>query len=302
MLPLVEPWASCPGCGSAAEAGGRTAIHALHLIPNSKPLVASPYLALLGCETCGLVFSSPRPDPAAAARYYDAAADKDKGWKRDEPVDNSAKMNKKHAAAAAALAPFLQPPRQGRRRALDYGCGAGAMLDVLQDAGWETVGVEPSRIRAYSSRRHEIVDDIPLDAAFDLVIVHHVLEHVVDVGLLLQQLHAAAGPAGQLLIGVPSLTAVAVTGDLKYACSALHINSFTSESLGNVLRVNGWRPASADEHSVRNRLLVHAERSDVPLPPNAGGLDAAARALRDYGRRLDARGEFTLCPLDSAVW
>jgi SAM-dependent methyltransferase len=299
MLPFVEPWASCPGCGRAAGAGvfGPTGIHALHLIPNSKPLVASPYLALLGCEACGLVFSSPRPDAQAAARYYDAATEKDKGWKREDPVDNSVKMNKKHAAAAAALAPFLRTPTPGRTRALDYGCGAGAMLDVLQDAGWETVGVEPSRIRTYSSRRHEIVDDIPGGGAFDLVIVHHVLEHVVDVRSLLQQLHAVAAPDARMLVGVPSLASVAVTGDLKYACSALHINSFTGDSLANVLRVNGWKPATIDERSVRNRLVVYAERADVPSASTPGALDTAVRALRDYGRRLDARGEFTLCPL-----
>jgi hypothetical protein len=172
------------------------------------------------------------------------------------------------------------------------------MLDVLQDAGWETVGLEPGRIRTYASRRHQIVEAIPEAAYFDLVIVHHVLEHVVDVRSLLGQLHASAAPDAHLLIGVPSLAAVAVTGDFRYACSALHINAFTIESLGNVLRMNGWRPFTAAAQSHRGRLVVYGTRADAPLPPVPAALDVAIEALRTYGRRLDARGEFVVCPLD----
>jgi hypothetical protein len=177
------------------------------------------------------------------------------------------------------------------------------MLDVLQDAGWETVGLEPGRIRTYASRRHQIVDTIPRGKAFDLIIVHHVLEHVVDVQLLLLQLHAASAPDASLVIGVPSLTAVAVTGDFKYACSALHINAFTSESLGNVLRMNGWLPFTAPVQPQRGRLIVYGTRAEASLPPEPAALDVAIEALKTYGQRLDARGEFVVCPLEwSEVW
>jgi SAM-dependent methyltransferase len=266
----------------------------LHLIPNSKPLVSSPYLALLGCEACGLVYASPRPDAAAAMQYYDA--ENDKGWKREEPDEHSPKMKKKRAAAAVTLAPVLSRSLQPGR-ALDYGCGAGAMLDVLQDGGWETVGLEPSRIKAYASRRHAIVDEVPNDSPFDLVILHHVLEHVVDVHGLLRRLHASARIGAHLIVGVPSLSGAAVTGDFKYACSALHINAFTPESLTNVLRIAGWLPF-AEDGSVRNRLLLYATRQTTVVEPIGGALDAAVDALLTYGRRLDARGEFTLCPLE----
>jgi SAM-dependent methyltransferase len=227
-------------------------------------------------------------------QYYDA--ENEKGWKREEPDDQSPKMKKKRATAAAALAPMLEA-RSGPGRALDYGCGAGAMLDVLQDAGWETVGLEPSRIRTFAASRHKLIDTVPADAQFDLIMVHHVLEHVVDVRGLLRQLHASARDGAQLVVGVPALSGAAMTGELKYACSPIHINAFTSASLRNVLRLAGWAPV-AHHHPARNRLLMYASREAEPLHPLPRALDPAVEALLSYGRRLDSRGEFTLCPLD----
>ena len=61
------------------------------------------------------------------------------------------------------------------------------------------------------------------------------------------------------------VAAVAVTGDLKYACSALHINAFTRESLANVLRVTGWQPLRLLKLLPLLTLLLRPK--PVPLKP-----------------------------------
>ena len=297
MLPLVEDWPPCPGCGAGADSG-RVRAQPLHVIPNSKHLVASPFLGLIGCTVCGLVYSTPRPDPAALAAYYDG--DMDGGWSREEPVADSEKMRRKHAAASAALAPVLDAfPSPGC--AFDYGCGAGAMLDVLQRRGWRTVGLEPGRIAAYAGQRHELITAIPDVPSYHVVIVHHVLEHVLDPAALLRQLHAAALAGAHIVVGVPSLEGVALTGGLKYVCSARHINAFTRDALANVLRVSGWQPTGDDRCPDPRRMVMHGTRADAAIAPRPGALAAAIAVLREYGRRLDTRGEFNVCPLEPAA-
>jgi SAM-dependent methyltransferase len=286
MLPLVEEWSRCPGCDGAA-------LRALHVMRNGKPLVRSPFLAVLGCERCGLAFTSPRPAASALAAFY--AKDTEEGWIRNELTEDSLKLARKRKTAAAKLAPVMNDGRG--RRALDIGCGAGAMLDVLQQRGWETVGIEPGTLGEFAGRRHRMIETLPAEPTFDLVVLHHVLEHVLEPGGLLRDVHAACRPAAQLVVGVPSFDAVAVTGDFSYACSGVHINSFTAVAVANVLRVNGWMPTARGEGMERTRVVQYAERVDKPLDPAPEALAPAVRALREYGQRLNARGEFALCPL-----
>ena len=277
----------CPGCASLA-------LQALHIIPYAKRhvLVTSPWLALLGCQTCGLAFSAPRPTPEALEAFYDDQHDD--GWNRRPP--STAAMIRKHAAAVAKLMQLGVLSRAPGQRALDFGCGAGAMLDVLQDTGWETVGIEPSRLAAFAARRHRIIDALPQVPTFDLVVVHHVLEHVLNPGHVMRQLATTCRPGAQLLVGVPSLEGVAVTGDLKYAWSPVHINAFTRAALANLLRQTGWSPFSPVGIPDRTRIVMYGTRAASTLAPTPEALGPATCALRQFGRRLDRDGRFLVCP------
>jgi len=133
---------------------------ALHVTRNRKsPLISGPYYAVLECERCGLTYVSPRPTPEALDRYY---ADEDRdGWTvRHDEISAAAKRQKKGQLAARALAPILGARGQGR--ALDIGCGAGNILNVLKDAGWDTAGVEPhTALAAIAVQRHRLIAEVP---------------------------------------------------------------------------------------------------------------------------------------------
>ena len=282
----TETWPPCPGCAAPA-------LQALHIIPYVKchVLAAAPFLALLGCRTCGLVFTAPRPTPKALGVFYDGQHDD--GWIRSAP---SAEMTHRHAEAVTKLTPLGVLSRARGQRGLDFGCGAGAMLDVLQDAGWETVGIEPGRLASYASHRHRIIDALPQVPTFDLVVVHHVLEHVLNPGDLMRQLAATCRPGSRLLVGVPSFEGVAVTGDLEYACSSVHINAFTRAALANLLRQTGWSPVSPPSIPDRTRIVMYGTRATSTLAPTPEALEPATCALRQFGRRLDRDGRFLVCP------
>jgi SAM-dependent methyltransferase len=285
MLPLVEPWPECPACGT------ETPRRAMHVQRNRKsPLVSGPYYALIGCERCGLAYVSPRPTRDALTRYYvDEERD---GWTvRHNEAHAAAKQQKKSQLAARALGPILGA--RGRGRALDIGCGAGDILDVLKKAGWDSVGIEPhAALAAIAAQHHRLVAEVPGEPTFDLIVIHHVLEHVLSPRDLLREARTAALPDAHLLLGVPAFEDAAITGNLARACGPVHINGFTQAALRNIASMAGWSivsPAGSPVISGRHILYAVADVSHTPEPHC---LDEAVEVLRQYGRRLDRAGEF----------
>jgi SAM-dependent methyltransferase len=285
MLPLVESWAGCPAC--AVETPRR----ALHVVRNRKAaLVAGPYYAVIGCDRCGLVYMSPRPTPEAFDRFY--VDDERDGWTvRHDEAGAAAKGEKKAQLAVRALAPILAVAQRGR--ALDIGCGAGDMLNVLKHAGWETVGIEPhAALAAIAARDHRLVAEIPSDSSFGVIIIHHVLEHVLSPRDLLRAARAAAVDGAHLLVGVPAFEDAAVSGKIARACGPIHINGFTWAALRNTVSMAGWRVVSPPAAPVMSGRHILYAVADTPHPPEPGALGAAIDVLRQYGRRLDRAGEF----------
>jgi SAM-dependent methyltransferase len=233
---------------------------------------------------------SPRPTPDALDRYY---VDEDRdGWTvRHNETQAVAKRDKKMQLAVRALAPILGARAGGR--ALDIGCGSGDILDVLKQAGWETVGIEPhAALRTIAAQHHRLIDEIPREPAFDLVIAHHVLEHVLSPGDLLRRGRTASRAGAHLLIGVPAFEDAPVSGNVARACGPVHINGFTWAALRNAVSIAGWSPISPSEAPIMSgRHLLYAV-ADTPRAPESGGLNAAVDVLRQYGRRLDRAGEF----------
>ncbi len=329
MLPLLES-ARCEVCGGAH-------VIPFHVIRNRhNTLVQKPYLALLGCKRCGVVSTWPRPTEEDMKRFYDA--DVAAGWRdvgsRKTPRSVEAlerkfepKRVKVRLMVDQLLGWFDSMPRASERRSvLDFGCGAGLFLDALQDRGWHTVGVEPHRLREFVARRHEVATDIPDGVTFDLVILHHVLEHLLAPVATLRRLVRATRPQGWMFCAVPDLGSVHKHGDFHYVSSPVHINGFCPRSLRNVLRLAGWRPvrtigasdwsgfevnpgivdgrvpADAPWSPVDGRTFsVLAQRPRPGLlntcyPPQLqlerGAVADAALAVREWGRTLDVDGQY----------
>lgn len=96
-------------------------------------------------------------------------------------------------------------------RALDIGCGVGLYTAAMADAGARAVGVEVEwpRAREARARGHAVAaavgEHLPFaDGAFDAVLLHEVLEHVLDDAATLAETVRVLAPGGRALVFVPN--------------------------------------------------------------------------------------------------
>jgi ubiquinone/menaquinone biosynthesis C-methylase UbiE len=99
-------------------------------------------------------------------------------------------------------------------RVLDIGCGDGVITKRLREAfPEETIeGVDADPVRLERARaacvgvtfRQEDAGTLPYETgAFDVVLCHHVMEHVEDDRRLLSECYRALAPGGLLVLGIP---------------------------------------------------------------------------------------------------
>jgi SAM-dependent methyltransferase len=97
-------------------------------------------------------------------------------------------------------------------RVLDVGCGDGKMLERLYKLGWNTVGVEPdhdatyiAQSRAGSDIRHGLLEQARFpNESFDVVIMNHVVEHLLDPFRTLKECCRILKSGGQLYMVTPN--------------------------------------------------------------------------------------------------
>lgn len=96
---------------------------------------------------------------------------------------------------------------------LDIGCGTGAFLHNMQEAGWSITGLEPdeaARKKAIGLYKLEPLASEKLfelaPATYQAITMWHVLEHVHDLHAYMKQIERLLAPGGKLFIAVPNYT------------------------------------------------------------------------------------------------
>jgi len=91
---------------------------------------------------------------------------------------------------------------------LDVGCGLGFLLSAIEDR-WDKHGVEISEYaQAYAKQYGRVLIGTLQGAnydsnSFDVIVLYHVIEHVVDPILLLTEIKRVLKPNGILILGTP---------------------------------------------------------------------------------------------------
>lgn len=199
---------------------------------------------LFRCQDCGLVGTVARPTIEYSERYFtdDGQGGYDFGGSFAEVSDAARFVPELQRLEAAGL----------RGSVLDVGCATGSFLHHAQRRGWRVAGVERSSYgRAEAERRVGVpvvagLDGLRPGARFDVVTLHHVLEHVENpLPFLRDEVLPRVGR--RLLVEVPNYSSAgarvhgASWRDLRPDQHRWH---FDPRTLPAILRQAGFAPVS----------------------------------------------------------
>lgn len=192
-------------------------------------------------------------------------------------------------------------------RALDFGCGDGALLRNLASMApaWRLSGQDlNTRYRdailalpGVEAFHTVAIDELP--AGFDLVTAVHVIEHLERPADCLRALAGKLAPAGTLAIEVPDV--VTSPFDLLVVD---HVTHFTRKTLSTLLAKAGLVAVARSDSLAPKELSTIARQGSIDgVPEDAGAEEAVALVerhlawlsrLRDAAAAASARGEVAI--------
>lgn len=131
-------------------------------------------------------------------------------------------------------------------RALDIGCATAFGLSLFKSCGWDVLGIDPSQKCVELSKKYYDVRVIKgffnpkvlqKEEPFDLIILCHVLEHLVNPEQAIKDITSLLSEEGLVYIEVPNLLKPYAP---KCYFGFEHVNFFTPTSLSNIMGVNGF--------------------------------------------------------------
>jgi len=198
------------------------------------------------CADCSLVFLNPMFSDEELSALY--------------PADYYAYSDNSGANQGNELLKRILGYRLGTRdptfpalgRMLDLGCGVGAFLRRMREAGWETYGVEISKAAAESGRQTAGLNIFSGTLAqaqfpaewFDYVRSNHSFEHISCPGETLDEVRRILKADGKLMIGVPnidSLNARMFGQYWWYLGAPVHTFTYSVQTLSALLNKHGFR-------------------------------------------------------------
>jgi SAM-dependent methyltransferase len=173
-------------------------------------------------------------------------------------------------------------------RILDLGCSSGLLAERLQEMGHEVTGVDMVEIAGVGERttaffQADLNEGIPpeVGSEFDIVLAADVLEHLVNPGVLMDQVRDLLAPDGVALFCVPNIahwyprfrsTVGMFDYDQRGILDSTHLRFFTRRSIRKLIESRGF--------SIRRVEMVG-------LPLDALGVDSGrAKVLRLVDRVL----------------
>lgn len=216
------------------------------------------------CAHCGLVHQEPLPTQADLDRYYEIDYRVDyKGALEPQPR-HIKRDYERGEERMEKLAPYLG----ARARILDVGSGTGIFLKLAADAGHLIEGVEPNKGYAQWAQRelgleitiaHWEKMELPANA-YDLIVSHHVMEHLRSPMKALEQFYKWSAPNGLLYVSVPNIGDRDASPFNRF--HRAHVFGFSPESLIMMARKAGF--ALAENQETDTTTLIFRRLDEQP--------------------------------------
>ena len=230
------------------------------------------------CQGCGSMFRHPVLAPATYLELYAAGVAEAwtaEGGRLDLPLIRA-----------------LIARRPGAGRILDVGCGSGGFLASLP-ARLQKFAVEPSSAAARRAAQQGVtvlggtLAELAPEALFDIVTIIDVIEHVVDVGGLLEAILPHLAPGGCLILstGDPghALWLAVFGARFWYSSYPEHISFPSAAFLASWQSRRGLQPPQIVRTRYRHLSLPHRVAilaTQLLFWMSPGALNALGRALQ----------------------
>ena len=199
----------CPSCQATTTTDIAT--------PKSHHPQIDHTFSVVRCNSCGLHYLNPRPDPETLGYFYKLIQTEGVNLKSQSadltsqaPDFQSKNWLKRFWYRVNYSNPLLQFINQGP--VLDIGCGQGIFISELSDRGVEAHGLEfnQSAVEICLERGFEVsqgaveTSDIPKDF-YKWIVLSHTLEHLLDPINALKKVKDALPEDGKVAIAVPNV-------------------------------------------------------------------------------------------------
>lgn len=146
--------------------------------------------------------------------------------------------------------------RKGRLRVIDLGCGDGILTQyIAANERLDVIGVDSDFERLKRAKKifdnkkiklieADLVNSCFKDSKADVILLHHVIEHIDDVSRVLKNCFDLLGSGGFLILGVPNENSI--FGKLsrflhkKLYERGEHVNFYSERSIITTLNRNGF--------------------------------------------------------------
>lgn len=166
---------------------------------------------IVKCKECGLIYLNPRPTFEAISKLYD------EDYTPDNELNNPFFVRKTPKWKIVLRRIWYKEsgyvdnfPHKGK--VLDFGCGKGSVLEILEEEGCEAWGLEtnPKSVMICNKKGLNVVSGaiekvkFP-DNFFDAVIMSQVFEHLPSPKRTLEEIKRIIKPKGRIFIYCPNV-------------------------------------------------------------------------------------------------
>ena len=208
--------------------------------------VSNDDFKLCKCESCGFVFTNPRPEPHQLGIYY-KSEDYISHSNTSKGIVNKIYLLVRNFTLTKKfnlVNGYAKP-----KKLLDIGCATGMFLNVCKQKGVDVVGVEPDENAAQYARSTfglDVQDEASLakfdDNTFDAITMWHVLEHVPNLNQRVEEIKRLVKPGCFIFIAVPNMASFdAQFYSDKWAAYDVprHLYHFNNATMAKLLQKHG---------------------------------------------------------------
>ena len=222
------------------------------------------------CPNCGLIQTNPRMTKDSYREFYNCEYRNlygEQGKSKQVFFDEQFMTGKFIYEVFGECGLFKKDAKASL--VLEVGCSAGGALKFFKDKGYNIKGLDlGEEYLEYGKKNYALelqygeLASAKFEKAPDIIIYHHVFEHLLDPMDELKKIRETLADDGAIYIEVPGVMRTYESrsgGDFMKSLQNAHICYFTMNSLVNMISKAGFKPLFVSECAI-----VIASKSEIP--------------------------------------